>query len=395
MSRRKVAVARRMWLRNLGAIAITILAACQAEQQGSPSMVIGLDALTILGEDSLSTLYIDVADLDESVAYLSATEPFITIVDQDGNVTRQFGSPGEGPGDFRNPTSLDAHADTLYVWDVRQGAASLFDTNGRYLGRRTANASFGGVAPRTRLDDSGRPGLYRRFGPLAVTAAYPNGVGLHGEQQSYSLLAINELGVVQDTVWASSLPASANEPVPQQPMQLLPIPLWARCSDTRLVVYNPVLSTSTLLSTSGAEMHQFASGVAPVQISAEALERYVFFHYHRLYMDAHQPEPNSLAELVKGMVRQTRIQGGYPSTYAGYTSVLCDRRENVWLDRFSLEDSPLGYSRTWDVISRDSDRRSVTFPEGFRLMLLAGNRGYGVLMDSTTAESPAWVDLPQ
>ena len=100
-----------------------------------------------------------------------------------------------------------------------------------------------------------------------------------------------------------------------------------------------------------------------------------------------------MAGAVTEMVQQGRIKGAYPSGFAGYTSVLCDRENQVWLDGFSLEQSPLGYSRTWVVLSGDSGRRSVTFPEGFRLMLLSEARGYGVLMDSTSMESPAWVDL--
>lgn len=395
MSRPSIALNRRMWLRSAGTVAAAMLFACQAGDRRSTSLVIDADALTILGEDSLATLYVDVADLGGSVAYLSATAPFVTLIDKEGRVTRQFGAPGEGPGDFRNPTSLDAEADTLYVWDVRQGAASMYDTLGRYLGRRTANASFGGVAPRARLDYAGRPGLYRRFGSLAVTAAYPNGVSLPGEQRSYSLLALDDQGIGVDTVWASSLPASANAQAPQQPMHLIAIPLWARCSNTRLVIYDPVVSVSILKTPEGAEIRQFESRAESVEISTENLQRYVAFHFHRLYMGAHLPEPSSMAGEVTEWVRQARIRGEYPSAYGGYTSVLCDRRDHVWLDKFSLEDSPLGYSRTWDVLSSDSDRRSVTFPEGFRLMLLGGNRGYGVLLDSTSGESPAWVELPE
>lgn len=389
------ALRRKLWLRTAGAIAAALLSACQPGDRPSASMVIGPEALTVLGEDSLATTYIDVADLGGSVAYLSSTEPFITLVDKEGHATRQFGSPGEGPGDFRNPTSMDAQGDTLYVWDVRLGAASMYDTLGRYLGRQTARASFGGVAPRARLDDAGRPGLYRRFGPLAVTAAYPNGVSVHGEQRSYSLLAINDLGEVQDTVWASSLPASVNEPAPQQPMMLLPIPLWAKCSEARLVVYDPAVSMTSLRSPDGVEIRQFESAVAPVSISTEDLQRYIVFHYRRLYMDAHQAEPSSLADLVKEMVRQAKIKGTYPSEFVGYTSILCDLKDQVWLDDFSLADSPLGYSRTWVVLSGASDKRTVTLPEGFRLMLLSGNRGFGVMMDSTSAENPAWIDFPK
>lgn len=376
------------------AVLATVLSACLSEGQRSDPIVIGPEALTVLAEDSLQAVYIDVADLGGSVAYLSATEPFVTIVNPAGQVTRQFGMPGEGPGEFRNPTSLDAQADTLYVWDVRQGAASMLDTLGRYLGRRGADASFGGVAPRARLDYAGRPGLYRRFGAVAVSAAYPNGVSLPGEQQSQVLLAFNDSGVVVDTAWASSLPASANQPAPQKPMQLLPIPVWARCSDSRLAVYDPVAGVSSLRTPEGVEIRRRESPADTVAISTADLRRYVAFHFQRLYVAAHIREPSSMAEEVAEWVRQAQIQGAYPSGYTGFTSVLCDRRDRIWLDSFSLEDSPLGYGRTWVVLSGKSGRYTVTLPMGFRLMLLTDGRGYGVLMDSTSAEVPAWVELP-
>lgn len=376
-----------------GVIAV-VLAACSAGDQAGAPLPIDPVALTILSEDSLATVYVDAADLGGSVAYLSATEPFVTLIDTTGRVTRQFGSPGEGPGDFRIPTSLDASADTLFVWDVRQGAASLFDTLGRYLGRRTVHASFGGVAPRAGLDYAGRPGLYRRFGPLAVSAAYPNGVSVPGEQQSFALLAFSDSGAVLDTVWASALPPSANRQAPQSPTELLPIPLWARCSEARLVVYDPVTHTTVLMRPKGSEVRRWESVADTVPISTDDLKSYVAFHFQRLYTAAHQPLPTSMTEEVTEWVRQAQIQGAYPSTYSGYTGILCDHRDRIWLDRFSLDDSPLGYSRTWVVLSGSSGTHTITFPAGFRLMLLTRHRGYGVLMDSASAEVPAWVEWP-
>lgn len=147
------------------AVLATVLSACLSEGQRSDPIVIGPEALTVLAEDSLQAVYIDVADLGGSVAYLSATEPFVTIVNPAGQVTRQFGMPGEGPGEFRNPTSLDAQADTLYVWDVRQGAASMLDTLGRYLGRR-------GQAPASAVSRPG-PGWTTPGGPGSTGDSAP------------------------------------------------------------------------------------------------------------------------------------------------------------------------------------------------------------------------------
>jgi len=374
---------------------LLVFAACNTEDRRSVPVVIGPDAITVIGEDSLATTYIDVTDLGGSVAYLSSTEPFVTMIDTNGRVARQFGVPGEGPGDFRNPTSIDAVADTLYVWDVRVGAASMYDTVGRYLGRRRADANFGGVAPTTRMDYAGRPGLYRRLDSIAVTPAYTNGVSLPGEQRSYSLLAVNNLGAVLDTVWTSSLPASANAQVQGRPMHLVPIPLWARCSNARLVVYDPAMDITTYRTPTGTEVGRIESRADSVHITAEELRQYLTFHFRRLYMAAHLPEPSSLAEAVAEMVQQGKINGDYPSGFAGYTSILCNADNEVWLEEFSLQDSPQGYARTWIVLGGRSSKRSVTLPEGFRLMMLDGSRGYGTLMDSTTVEFPAWVELPQ
>lgn len=377
------------------AAACLLLASCEAKDRPPASLAISADAITILGAESLATAYIDVADLPGSVAYLSSTEPFVTLIGKDGRVARQFGVPGEGPGEFRNPTSIDVQADTIYVWDVRQGTASMYDTVGNYLGRRRGNASFGGVQKNARTNYAGRPGMYRRFGSLAVTAAYPDGVGMPGEERAYSLLALDDSGEVIDTTWTSSLPPSANERTPKQPAELLPIPVWAKCSNAQLVVYDPNLSISFLRTPEGKEIRQIPSGAEPVEISTAGLHGYVSFNFRRLLLDAHQAPPISFDEDMTKWVQQAEAMGLYPKEYNGYTSVLCTRRGEVWLNEFSLEDSPLGYSRDWILVSEGPNRRLLRVPNGFRLMLLTEKRGYGAVMDSTTAESPAWVDLPE
>lgn len=377
------------------ALAMLALGACDADNQANVPIVISPEAVTILGQDTLGGIFVDVSELNGGAAYLSTTDPFITLINRSGAVTRQFGIGGEGPGEFRNPTSIDVQADTIYVWDVRQGAASMYDTVGNYLGRRRGNASFGGVQKNARTNYAGRPGMYRRFGSLAVTAAYPNGVGMPGEERAYSLLALDDSGEVVDTTWTSSLPPSANERAPKQPAELLPIPVWAKCSNAQLVVYDPNLSVSFLRTPEGKEFRQIPSGAEPVEISNAGLHGYVSFNFRRLLLDAHQAPPISFDEDMTKWVQQAEAMGLYPKEYNGYTSVLCTRRGEVWLNAFSLEDSPLGYSRDWILVSEGPNRRLLSLPNGFRLMLLTEKRGYGVVMDSTTAESPAWVEFSE
>lgn len=393
MTHSAVVLPKPKWCLAGTALVITMVAACNPDTPAGSSTVLSVGELTALRDDSLEGLYVDVASLGGSVAYLSTTEPFITLVDQAGRVTRQFGSPGEGPGEFRHPTSIDAQVDTLYVWDVRQGAASMYDTLGRYLGQRRAGANFGGVQRHARTNHPGRPGLYRRFGPLAVTAAYPNGVALPGEQRSYSLLALNDSGNVQDTAWTSTLPPSANQPAPKKQMMLVPIPVWARCSDVRLAVYDPEAGSVSLRNPQGVEVERLDAKAQVAPILKQDLIRFVGLNYRRLLREANQPLPDSFEDEMASMVDQFQAMDGLPSDYLGYTGILCDDRDQIWLNEFSMEDSPLGYSRTWTILSNGSEQRSVTLPAGFRLMLLSRGRGYGVVSDSTTAEYPAWIEL--
>jgi hypothetical protein len=190
---------------SLGVLALSsiVSAGCGSEsREGAPeTLVVG--ASTVLREDSLLTLYVDIADLGGSVAYLSSTDPYITIVDKDGVVTRQFGTHGEGPGEIRVATSMDAHADTLFLWDPFRRMVSMFDTLGNFLSSRASDATFGGVSIQATTNFSNRPGLFRRFDSLSVTASYPTGVRQPINQQSFALVALNATWVVVDWSWSS------------------------------------------------------------------------------------------------------------------------------------------------------------------------------------------------
>ena len=58
----------------------------------------------------------------------------ILVFDASGNFLRQFGSMGEGPGEFNMPTGVAVMRDgTTVVEDLRHRAYQLFDANGEFL----------------------------------------------------------------------------------------------------------------------------------------------------------------------------------------------------------------------------------------------------------------------
>lgn len=57
----------------------------------------------------------------------------IVVLDSDGRFVRTIGRPGQGPGEFLDPSSIALLRDTLFVYDGRQGRVSVLDTLGAFL----------------------------------------------------------------------------------------------------------------------------------------------------------------------------------------------------------------------------------------------------------------------
>ena len=79
-------------------------------------------------------------DADGNLYVVDGLNPFrpidtrILVFDASGNFVREFGSMGEGPGEFNNPSGVAVFRDgTIVVEDLRHRAYQLFDANGEFL----------------------------------------------------------------------------------------------------------------------------------------------------------------------------------------------------------------------------------------------------------------------
>ncbi len=160
-----------------------------------------------------------------------------------------------------------------------------------------------------------------------------------------------------------------------------------------LVVYDPMAGTTSFRTPLGGETRQIPSVAVPVDITEEDIVKNVTLQLKRLLLAAHLTPPTPVEEEATRAVKQSMTAGMYPSTFNGYVGVLCDENGRLWLESFSLKDSPLGTGRTWTVVGPRGTESSITLPADFRLMLLRAGRGYGVQLDSTGADFPAWVEL--
>jgi DNA-binding beta-propeller fold protein YncE len=58
----------------------------------------------------------------------------IFMFDLDGNLLREFGGRGGGPGQLRNPADIVIHGDTLVVLNTGNSRFELFDLQGNFRG---------------------------------------------------------------------------------------------------------------------------------------------------------------------------------------------------------------------------------------------------------------------
>jgi hypothetical protein len=70
--------------------------------------------------------------LGDSIYVADAGQQRVLVFDGRGTFARSIGRAGQGPGEFLDPSSIALIADTLFVYDGRQGRVSVLSTTGTY-----------------------------------------------------------------------------------------------------------------------------------------------------------------------------------------------------------------------------------------------------------------------
>ena len=100
--------------------------------------------------DARGNLYV----VDGAKAVLVEPDMRVLVFDASGSFVREFGSMGEGPGEFKMPTRVAVMRDgTTFVEDLGHGAYQLFDVNGEFLRRvpmAQSNIGFHNMLPDPR-----------------------------------------------------------------------------------------------------------------------------------------------------------------------------------------------------------------------------------------------------
>lgn len=118
----------------------------------------------------------------------------VWVYEADGRHVRTIGRSGEGPGEFSAVTDLGFRGDTLWVRDASAGTLSLFELEGRYLGR--IHFSIPNPAGNLIL----RPGRLLGDGSVFSEPLYRMRAVADGDLDRVPLLRLTRQGTVTDTL---------------------------------------------------------------------------------------------------------------------------------------------------------------------------------------------------
>ena len=140
----------------------------------TPILVIGEDDSTEATKAALNQPGGVCVDWQGNIFVLDAGNKRVVKFDQDGNYLQEFGKPGQGPGEFREPLGMAMNLNTgnLYISDHASGKVEVFSVNGVNL--KSYRMNFLSVfAPNLFMDNAGDIIIYQLSGEGFMTVLSP------------------------------------------------------------------------------------------------------------------------------------------------------------------------------------------------------------------------------
>ena len=109
---------------------LVLISACAAAPTCAAQSSSGLTREVIEIQHALTP--VDLVLQGNRIYVLDRKDMRVSVYSRDGRRLRFFGRPGEGPGEFRRPKSLDVRGKLVAVTE-RSGRTSVFDTTGAFL----------------------------------------------------------------------------------------------------------------------------------------------------------------------------------------------------------------------------------------------------------------------
>lgn len=386
------------WIVPRTALAAGLLAAVACgppgAEGGGPADVAELGQVVPFGADELLHDVRDVTvDGAGRVWVLAGVEPFLRTYSPEGALVRRFGRQGRGPGEVQNPWSLfvtDDAAAPVGVWDVGNRRLVTYSADGEPVATHAVDVASGTVRADIRDIAYGSVSALRSWGGSLLLQDEPRGAIEPAALLGARLVKLDRAGKPQATVVDFGERHRRESTGLGMASALVPVPLWAVCPRSRLVVLDPFAPALQWLDGEGRAQANQALPIPPRRLGDGDIHRYLT-HVVGLETRGVAVPPDVVARRVDQIARAQRHR--FPRNAPPAVSLLCDPRGHVWLQLFSSADHPLGYGREWLVVDPGGATRRVRFPPGFQPRAFARGMAVGVQTDSLDVQRIAAVPL--
>jgi hypothetical protein len=342
---------------------------------------------TVFATDSQGANIRDIA-VGHDIWVVNRGEPSVAQYDRTGRVRWHGVTLGEGPDQARTIWSATAIGDTVFAWDqwtlrivrIHDGQVSTEAT----LDFTAARS----ISPFAQGISFGHPGRFRRWGSGWVTYATKDRQGVAADLAQMVILRFTRDGKVSDTL-ADLRPQGVSALMAERsagPVELIPVPLWDVCGDFRFVFFDPNRKLLSWRDTGAGAWDSLRLEFTPGEIP-ESFMRDNLLWQLRTIAQSRIPD-DTLKKMAEQSFETEKHTFGRETPFA--TSLFCDPMGMAWMQRFSVNAPPRGFSTEWLVIDLATKRRmTATFPNGFQAMAADSTLVYGVVEDEDGVQSVA------
>lgn len=381
--------------RALPVLVALVAGACAPELPDTPPAEIEIppSALTTFQEGEELWGVRDVIESGDVIWVLTEAAPFLRAYDRSGGMLADFGTPGEGPGELRDPRILSA-ADSpggVVAWDFATRRRSRFDARGNFVNSMSTPVTGEFIRSDIRNVTFGDPFRVVEDDAGLLAASYPGGISMSEDFWNGRIVRHShddaEPAVVVD--FATDLPgAAAFAPA----AGLGPVPLWDGCADGVVAVLDPVDPGLHLYRPDGSKDREIALPWTGRPLSHEERLGYI------LAMMRHETQgtniPDEQIELAAANALE-QVGDQMAETAPVGVDLRCSPGR-IWVREFDGSSHPLGYGRAWMTVALDDAAprfQRIVFPDGFTPYRLTGSVAIGVATDSRELQRVAIVSL--
>lgn len=340
-----------------------------------PAWRVAAEPTLEIGGLGSSEEFFEIRDLvrlsDGRIAVLNGGSSSVRVYDADGEPVDEVGGPGDGPGELRDPSSLDVWgADTLAVWDERRPGVALYVVGSGHLSTRTLSPVLGAQLGEVHRLPGGRLAIVTYVSPINRGGA--RGPGIY--RYDAPLLVVDPDGVVDTVGTFPSIELMMFD------LGVGPAPFMKRTHvdvyDDRLIVGTANTAAVRLLDATGALREVLRFDLGDLTVTEDDRAWYV----HQLGSMASTPEERRQLDAFAQDIL-------YPETRAAYSRLLVDPAGAIWL-RTGRYFGPAPSDPQWTILGHDGAwLGTLRLPERFVLMEVGSDYLLGTWRDALGVES--------